>query len=109
MQSFASLSQLLDVFATGRLDAYGRRLVHQQRALMRDRIEVENKIRFVSALASGAIRPLEYANVSAWWLALAREEYVHESDVSFVRAPKLIASEDGLAALPSAKEGTILN
>lgn len=77
---FDHLSDLVQDYTSIRLDAYSRRLDFQAKELARQKIETENRLRFVREITGRTMNGLDYDTVAEWWTDLGARGYVSDQD-----------------------------
>ena len=98
---FPTMSSVVRDFAAGRLALYADRKAYQMREYARRRTELENRLRFITAINARDMNPIAYANTRDWWRDLASRGFASDAAMR-VEAPKVHVEDgmDGLVRMP---------
>ena len=77
---YPSVSVLIQAYYDFRMPLYVERRAHELAMLTRDRLVLENKIRFVTEVGDGTMVARSYGTEAAWWSDLAVRGYIHDND-----------------------------
>ena len=77
----ATVAELVESYYQFRMPLYVQRHAHDVATLVRDRLVLENKIRFVKEVGDGSIVPRSYDSEAHWWADLSARGYISDDDV----------------------------